>query len=131
MKEFFEEIGISITVIGIVFALLVLVGTALVFFSEGFVRPNALNLRREANQQSQQYIETTQGKLFQLKRKYEDLEADITRLSSDESNIQIIAGMKARQESLLNEMEFEALSIPESEVPEPIKNLLIEKGKLQ
>lgn len=131
MKEFFVEMGISITVVGIVFALLVLVGTALVFFSEGYVRPNVLNLRREANQQSQQYVETTRGKLFQLKRKYEDLDADITRLSGDESNTQTIAGMKARQESLLDEMEFEALSIPEPEVPEPVKKLLIEKGKLQ
>lgn len=131
MKEFLEEAGISITVAGIVLALLVLVVTVLTFFSEGFVRPTVLDLRREANQKSQQYVETTQEKLFQLKRKYEDLEGDIVRLSSDESNTQTIVGMKARQESLLDEMEFESLSIPESEIPEPVKNLLKEKGKLQ
>lgn len=130
MKHY-KDLSIEMTIGVIILIVVVLGATALIFFSEGFVRPAVLDLRRDANQQSQQYVETTQGRLFQLRRKYDDLQADITRLSGNEDNTQTIAGMVARQESLLDEMEYEALSIPESEVPESIKELLLENGRLQ
>lgn len=128
-KSDLEELSFSVVIVVILIALIVLGGTALLFFGEGFIRPNVLNLRREANQQSQQYIETTRGVLFQHKRKYDDLGVDIVRLSDDESNAQVVTGMKARQESILDEMEEQALSIPASEVPKPVVDLLAEKGR--
>lgn len=129
-KQDIEDLSIGTMVVTILVILIGLIVITLLFISMGWVRPALLDLQREGNQRSQQFIDTTVNRLFQLSRKYDDLEADIQRLSKDEDNAEVVKGMLARQESLLDEMEQEANSIPIDEIPKKIKNLLAEKGRL-
>lgn len=120
--DFFTSLSYSfLAFLGII----LVIGCILLFAS---LRPILLNIEREANQQSQQYVESTQTRLYQLARKHDDLQADIDRLSVDAGNQEVVVGMVARQESLLAEMEEEAGRIPAEEIPEKVKQLL-EKGK--
>ena len=108
----------------------IVVGVIAVMFMFESVRPAWLDLRREGNQRSQQYVQTTQDRLYQLKRKYDDLSGDIIRLGDDKSNTQVVSGMLARQESLLDEMQQQAESIPLSEDPRSIKSFLVKQRRL-
>jgi len=119
---------IALTFVAVMVFIAVVLTIAFAFES---VRPVFLDLRREGNQASQQYVETTRGRLFDLKRNFDDLQADIDRLSADESNAQTVQGMAARQESILDEMEEEADSIPVSEVPDTVMELLKKKGRIE
>lgn len=124
----FKDLSIAATVTIVAIIVVSIAGITSMFIFES-ARPTLLDMRREGNQRSQQYVETTRGRLFDLKRNYDDLQGDIDRLGSDESNATTVRGMIARQESLLDEMEEEANSIPRDEVPEKIKVLLInERG---
>ena len=108
----------------------IVAGAIAAMFMFESVRPAWLDLRREGNQRSQQYVQTTQDRLYQLKRKYDDLGVDIARFSDDQSNTQVVSGMVARQKSLVDEMQQEAESIPLSEVPQSIKSFLVNQGRL-
>ncbi len=130
-KEDFEDFGLAITATVSAVLIFVLVAVAVMLVYTGVIRPALLDLEREGNQRSQQFVDTTISRLFQLNRKYEDLGADIKRLAPSEDNTQVVEGMRSRQESLLDEMEREAASIPDEEIPSKIKELLQEKGYLQ
>lgn len=123
MKNDFFAIGLG----WLALIIFILASIILSAFLLAGMRPTFMYFERETNQQSQQYVESTQTRLYQLARKYDDLQADIDRLSIDADNQEVVAGMRARQESLLAEIQEEAGRIPADEIPTRVKQLL-EKG---
>lgn len=86
-----------------------------------FLRPAYLGFERDANQQSQGYVE---GHIAQMRSHYNDyleLESKIAETHENESLVQVY---RAQQNSIKKDLEMLADQIPTDEIPPDIRMLI-------
>lgn len=122
-KSFWKSLP-GITAIVFVFVgLLVAVGYFIASFEPAFMA-----VRREAVQQSPEYIETKVGLLNDLHRNWKELDGEIAELSANptDENVKIVRAKKSQQKTIVTQMQDEVKKIPSAKVPQAVKDFLSE-----
>lgn len=84
-----------------------------------------MDIDREVNQHSQQYVETKVVQLGKLYSDYMQLATEIEELKIEEGMESLVAAKKAQQKATVKRMHTAADFIPSSQVPEHIQTFLV------
>lgn len=125
MKDIFKLGGAIVGVVLFFVVLGHLVG-AINFAAYSFYRPAQIAVDREANRQSQQYIETKEQLLLNLVQDLRRLAAqvDVARLEGRDAS-----SLEAQMKATLDRLEHEAQLIPADKVPAPVRDVLAKHGR--
>jgi hypothetical protein len=124
-KESREVIGFGVS-FTLAIGVAIIIISILASIGYWVIYPQILEWKYEANRNSQEYITTTQRVLQEKLTTYLNLETEVAELSRGSDNNNIIAGMRAQQKAILNEMRSLVETIDPQQIPPNVAKFLAE-----
>lgn len=115
-----DEVG---AVVGWSFVVILIIVVAGFIFRS--VEPTWRSMDREAIQQSQEYVTTKQQLLLRLAQDYTNLDVEISQLPAKDP---LAVAKRSQKKAIVNRIRVEVALIPESEVPQSVKDILLKEG---
>ena len=101
--------------------IMLIVAAAIGLIIAGFlyvgVAPAWNEMHRQTIHSSNEYVQTKQALLLQLKTNYDQLHSDIVQLQNDPANAPTVAAKHAQQRSIIARMRTEAAMLAPRDVP--------------